>query len=511
MADTRSLHAMHSWIGVVLGLFVYTVCFTGVASLFVDELVVWDMREYQLLSNADPYSDIRQFELSQIDRAMAEVAKTNELRGKNVYITLPSKTLPFTSFSVSGLDKTLRYSSGTGVNQIEQYHPKLSNTLRRIHTELMLPLPIGRYLVGLAGIIMLVSILSGVIIHRRIFTEMFAFRPYKSLRLLITDSHKNMSVWGLVFHTTISFTGAIVGLGGLLILLSAGAAYKGDTEAAMNAVLGAHPTESKEYTSGVAMSQLIDSADALWKDDSNNRGHDFLPVSLDVHFYEDNNSTVVVNYKTPGYLNNGNAYEFHGITGDFIERKSNIDRSAGLRFYSAITPLHYATFGGVGLKILYGLMGMCSALLVVSGIMIWQERQIKRNLHKFFGFIVLSRLVFSLPVGLLMATLLVFPLSKLPIHEVTNALIVNIYLGVLALVVFVGSWVKQPRQILRLVFGFCAAVCCITIVVSMLSGDYWQGVIIEDVPAIYGVDLAFCLLSGVFLCLAKCFPKRASI
>jgi hypothetical protein len=42
--------------------------------------------------------------------------------------------------------------------------------------------------------------------------------------------------------------------------------------------------------------------------------------------------------------------------------------------YGAMTPLHYASYGGLLLKVLYALLGLASCFLVLSGLRIWQLR-----------------------------------------------------------------------------------------------------------------------------------------
>ena len=69
---------------------------------------------------------------------------------------------------------------------------------------------IGLWLVGLAGMAMMVLCVSGVIIHRKIFTDFFTFRPERKPRRLILDLHNVTGVLGLPFHFLISLSGLII-------------------------------------------------------------------------------------------------------------------------------------------------------------------------------------------------------------------------------------------------------------------------------------------------------------
>ena len=69
---------------------------------------------------------------------------------------------------------------------------------------------IGYWLVGLAGMAMMVLCVSGVIIHRKIFTDFFTFRPDRKPRRLILDLHNVTGVLGLPFHFLISLSGLVI-------------------------------------------------------------------------------------------------------------------------------------------------------------------------------------------------------------------------------------------------------------------------------------------------------------
>ena len=70
--------------------------------------------------------------------------------------------------------------------------------------------PIGFWIVGLAGIAMLVACISGIVIHKRIFRDFFVFRPGCSGQRRWTDAHNILSVLPLPFHILITISGLLV-------------------------------------------------------------------------------------------------------------------------------------------------------------------------------------------------------------------------------------------------------------------------------------------------------------
>ena len=75
--------------------------------------------------------------------------------------------------------------------------------LRLLHEQLLLPegpcqrlrmlqlhwKNIGTFVVGLAALVMLVALVTGVIMHRKVFKEFFTFRPHKRTQRSALDLH----------------------------------------------------------------------------------------------------------------------------------------------------------------------------------------------------------------------------------------------------------------------------------------------------------------------------------
>jgi uncharacterized iron-regulated membrane protein len=67
----------------------------------------------------------------------------------------------------------------------------------------------GLWVVGIAGMAMLVALLSGVITHRRIFKDFFTFRAHKGQRSWL-DAHNAVAVLTLPFQIMIAYTGIAI-------------------------------------------------------------------------------------------------------------------------------------------------------------------------------------------------------------------------------------------------------------------------------------------------------------
>lgn len=69
---------------------------------------------------------------------------------------------------------------------------------------------VGYWIVGLAALVMLAGLVSGVIIHRKIFREFFTFRPWKNLFRSSLDLHNMTGVVALPFHFFFAFTALVI-------------------------------------------------------------------------------------------------------------------------------------------------------------------------------------------------------------------------------------------------------------------------------------------------------------
>ena len=110
-----------------------------------------------------------------------------------------------------------------------------------LHMHLHLPRTWGKYLVGLTGVALFSSLISGLLSHPRIFKDAFSLRWGGSRRLQEADLHNRLGVWGLPFHVVVTVTGALLGLSSLIIGVLALAAYDGDRGKAVGVLFGTPP------------------------------------------------------------------------------------------------------------------------------------------------------------------------------------------------------------------------------------------------------------------------------
>lgn len=69
---------------------------------------------------------------------------------------------------------------------------------------------LGYWIVGLAALVMLAALVTGVVMHRKLFRELFTFRPRKRTQRSTLDLHNLTGVVALPFHFFFALTGLII-------------------------------------------------------------------------------------------------------------------------------------------------------------------------------------------------------------------------------------------------------------------------------------------------------------
>lgn len=359
----KALYELHSWLGVTLGLLLYVVSFSGVVALFAAELSPWARGELAAPAPA-PEAAVD----AAVARAVAELRTADAAPGQGFTVILPTRWDPAV---------TVHYMAGTppaprsirvnaaGLPAPDSV-PGPQDLLTRLHTDLLLPQPAGRYAVGTLGVLMLVSVATGVLLHRKPVAELFTLRLRRSRRLLWTDLHKSAGLWGLPFHAVMALTGAVLGFAGVAVLAAALTAYDGDAGAALAGIGAAEPALTGRPAEPLPPSALLQRAVAALPG--------MRPEVAVAAGYGDAGGVLQVYGNRPGALVYYPSVTVRAATGEIADVVDWSQEPAGRRLYAMVTPLHYASYGGLALKLVYAALGAGSCLLVVSGLQVWLSR-----------------------------------------------------------------------------------------------------------------------------------------
>ncbi len=219
----------------------------------------------------------------------------------------------------------------------------------------------GMFAAGVFALLLFLLGLTGLWLYRDFFRHLLRLRWKSSARIVFSDLHKFVGIHSVVFNLILGFTGAWWNLSHLLGHLVEEAP---PAEAALAAL--ATPPPAKEWSS---IDEMMDEA-RTWIEGFTTHYLGF-PQSAD--------GPVAL------YGQHGGAGPLRGLYGshlDFDPRSGAVREVHDLReaslwaqVYDSFMPLHYGTFGGWPVRILWCLGGLAPGILAVSGFFIWRSRR----------------------------------------------------------------------------------------------------------------------------------------
>lgn len=363
MTSQRTLNMLftiHSWAGIVTGLLLFVVCFSGAVMVFKNEIDRW----------ANP-------SLAQLPRAATPASLDTMLRnvqaaypeGRVESIVLPDAVTPshFAFVREKGTEEAqrlklaLRSDTGALVGPVDS---QLGQFLRMLHVFLFFG---PRWIVGFLGVAMLVLIGTGFVIHRKIIAELFTQRWGRSFRVVMSDLHKAAGIWGLAFHILIAFTGAWVGLAPVFerafAYATQPASLQGDAAARARSAAPEAAMRSLDEARAAALRAVAD----------------FEPTRVSLQNWGRADAQAVFAGRLSTHLASTVQVKVDGAS---AQVKSVFDpRTRGFwsQFNGLMEPLHFGDFGGLALKWLYFALGMMPAFLSLSGTLIWLDGRRQRR------------------------------------------------------------------------------------------------------------------------------------
>ncbi|TXM68063.1 PepSY domain-containing protein [Methylobacterium sp. WL69] len=391
----QSMAWLHTWAGLVVGWVLLAVFVTGTASYYRADISRWMRPElHQAAASTDPASLARAAEIGVAHMAEhAPNARTWFIglpRAESPVLDLFWRTKPGTPPGHAVLDPQ------TGAPATVR-NTKGGDFLYRFHFELHMAPLWGRWIVGICAMIMLVAIVSGIITHRRIFSDFFTLRRDKAAQRGWLDAHNVTGVLALPFHLMITYTG-VVTLAVMYMPWGITTAYRGDNQAfyAESGQITAQRPALGRPGQLAPIGPMVARAVAMVPE----------PLErLSVVNPKDANATVVAVFEEPHGLSHAHPQiAFDGTTGAVVEVLQGGLKPAAKTF-TTMVGLHEAHFAGEALRGLFFVCGLMGCAMVASGLILWSVARLpKRGTRPFLGLRIVQALnigtVAGLPAGI---------------------------------------------------------------------------------------------------------------
>ncbi|MGB3621675.1 MAG: PepSY-associated TM helix domain-containing protein [Ketobacter sp.] len=228
----HSMAWLHTWLGLVLGFVLMIAFFFGTLSVFDREIDRWAVPETRFEAQVMPsYDNMLKDVFARIEPDPAELAEARtrvtkplpeplQAIGWGAYTTHRDPVLTmYSEFAIpNNPDDPADHVHGYATVD-PRTGEMLSQDQLKIGSRFFYPLHYGLHLhwknlgiwiVGVAALGMLAALVSGVVLHRKIFKEFFTFRPKKRTQRSALDLHNLTGVVALPFHFIFALSGLTI-------------------------------------------------------------------------------------------------------------------------------------------------------------------------------------------------------------------------------------------------------------------------------------------------------------
>ena len=369
----QSMAWLHTWAGLVLGWLLFFIFVTGTAGYFDTEIDRWMQPELPAVGAPPAAGQVVGVALARLrERAPAAERWFISLPGErnDPYLRIlwqNPKAADGTRPAIG--DEQLDSASG---RPLDARATGGGQFLYRLHWRLhYLPTAISEWIVGLATMFMLVAMITGIIVHKKIFTDFFTFRPGKGQRSWL-DAHNVLSVVSLPFQLMITYSGLVFLAFTYMPLIVA--AYYGPGEA------GRQTFDTELFDRGTPIERagipaplaplgpLLLEAQARWGE-ARVRG-------VDIRHPGDANARVLLRRVLDTPLRS-EVLVFDGVSGALLEIQPAVPSTARA-VHDVLLDLHEGLYAAPLLRALYVLSGLLGAAMVATGLVLWAIKRRQR-------------------------------------------------------------------------------------------------------------------------------------
>lgn len=401
----QAMSWLHTWAGLTLGSILYFMFVTGTAGYFDTEIDRWMQPE---LPPAQLHLDAANTASVLLERLGIEAPKAERW-----FLALPAgRQQPYPGIFWRGASVEAGASSVAGNLTLDLTTGKPfdardtggGQVLYRMHWLLhYLPRSIVDTLIGFATLFMLVALITGIIIHKKIFKDFFTFRPGKGQRSWL-DAHNVLGVVALPFHLMMTYSGLIfMGFSYMPLVIAAHYGTNGEARKQFSADVFDPPglVEATGKTAPlVPLEGLITTAEERW-------GEDRI-YGIDIRHPGDSNARIIFYENVERHVvSNSERLVFDGVSGRLLHTVPAAT-SAAKNTRDLFIGLHEGLFAPPVLRWLYFLSGLLGAGMVATGLVLWavkrRQRQEKKHSTPHFGLCLVEKInvgtVVGLPIGI---------------------------------------------------------------------------------------------------------------
>ncbi len=427
-----SMAWLHTWFGLVLGFVLMVVFFYGSLSVFDREIDRWAIPSSRFAPQPMPSFDTI---LAPAFQKMQPAKETVALLEGRVNGPLPERFEVVNSWGAytTHRDPVVSVFAGFKVPNakdpdetvfaVHALDPRSGAVLPqgqlRIGSEFFYPLhyslhltwkDLGYWIVGFSALMMLAALVSGVVMHRKIFREFFTFRRHKTVQRGALDLHNLTGVVALPFHFFFAFTGLVIFAG---IYFPVAHTQLHDLHE-LHERVEARETGLPHERAGVAapmasVDKMVAQAQRRWEAKGMAGDVGFVNVT---HVGDANAYVSVYRAGTDRVALTGEGIHFKATTGELL--REDPPRTAVDSVNEFLTGLHLQHFRHWMLRWLYVLGGLLGCVCIATGFLFFVEKRKQQHAKAGGqGARIVDALAVTTVTGMLIATMAMLVANRL--------------------------------------------------------------------------------------------------
>jgi len=374
-AFRASMAWVHTWAGLLVCWVLLLIFAAGTASYYRNEITLWMQPELHAIApSQDSQAHMAERAVIALQQRAPDAKQwfigfPNE-RSQGLQIFWEDKLPPGVEPTRERFhDEMLNPDTGL---PLEVRETKGGDFFYRLHFDLhYLPVTLARWIVGFCAMFMLVALITGVIIHRRIFKDFFTFRPGKGQRSWL-DAHNITGVLALPYHLMITYTGLML-LMYLYMPTPIVVAYQGNNQAFFGELFREEPAPepSGRPTTLTSIAGLVNEAQRIWQGAEGGANVDHM------HINNPNDAAASVSLDkagNAGLIESGMSLTFDGVSGKLLH-EVDAEQRAVVQTATAMRSLHEANFAQPLLRALFFISGLGGCLMIASGAVLWTVKK----------------------------------------------------------------------------------------------------------------------------------------
>lgn len=364
----RKYLVVHTWAGILCSLMLFVAFYAGGISMFKPEISHW--------ARAEPQRDQASVDAD----ALAAAFFAAHPKTARVTLVLPGEdnAAPFMRYQQGGREQRVELDTAGHLRPLAVDGGETGDFVDHLHRKggLPLPLDIAEPIIGIVSLVYAIALISGVVVLLpSLVKDLFVLRLGRNIKRMWLDLHNLLGVASLPFHIVMALSAAVFGLHDWIYAAQDALIYPKGLEAVETQSTPKRTPVTKDTTDWLPPSQLVARAKAA--------APGFEPTALDYRGVGTPKAMAQVAGTDDRHFKRSARAGFALMdpsTGEVFQSTHlpGQQNSSWGAMLSSFFSLHFGSYGGEPLRVLYAVLAMMGALLFYTGNVLWIETRTKR-------------------------------------------------------------------------------------------------------------------------------------